>query len=168
MIRPAAYSCGILDGCGGLSHNRDTLTRLSLVLLVCLSVQTSAMAAPFAHRHADAAHVTDHHDGRVAHQHLAAHAVVDVHHHDHQQAAGTRWSVSEPAAALDAAPEAVSAGSGTLNGRPLSYAGTLAPPTEVVEELAVPTGVVTPPDDVGHRLASPPDLSTFALRGPPR
>jgi hypothetical protein len=142
------------------------VTRAIGVLFVCLCLQTSALSAPFVHLHADAAHESGHHDGRVVHHHVAAHPA-DNHAHHHDRDASPP-AVGDDAWSAGGSTEPTALALDSMSAR-LSESGmAVAPPDQVVEVLAPPAAVTPPHDDVGHRPARPPDLGASSLRGPPR
>lgn len=146
-----------------MGDNRGYVKRLGLVLFVSLSVQMSAVSAPLLHLHADAAHATDHHDGRVIHQHQAPHAQPATADHDHDT------DEAEPAEAsfLDAAPEAAPIAVG-VTAVQRSLSGVSLGPPERVAVVPAPPRPLDAEVDVGPRRSTSPDLSTSSLRGPPR
>lgn len=158
----------VLDPCVRVSHNPGRVKRLSLVWFVCVCLQTSALSAPFVHLHADAAHETDHHDGRVVHRHVAGHATPAQHHHDHDESAGVRLSAVEASESVEASAEPTTFAIGALSARPSVSAISLAPPEAVIEITQPAAPATPPPNDVGPPLSNAPDLSTSSLRGPPR
>jgi hypothetical protein len=151
-----------------VGHNPRTVKRFGIVWFVCLCLQTSALSAPFVHLHADAAHETDHHDGRLVHRHVAGHADAAGPRQEHHESTPAQLASDEAQASFSASTEPTTLVTSALNARPSNRGTSLAPPEGVVE-LAQPTAPVTPPpDDVDRRFSVPPDLSTFSLRGPPR
>lgn len=149
-----------------LSQNRRQVKHQALVLFVCLCLQMSGVSAPFVHLHADAAHETDHHDGRVIHRHLAAHATADAHHHDGPDS--TKRETTEEASSVEAAAGLTSLAPSATSVRLSLSGGHLAPPEGTVVLIARPAPLMPPPDDVGDRLFSPPGVTPSSLRGPPR
>lgn len=146
--------------------------QLLVVLAVCLSLQASAAFAPFVHLHADAAHETDHHDGRVVHSHAAAHASAVAHPHESDADGPT----ADAPALADGAPvgsvspvEVVSARASVWAIGATAKAGAWPAVVEVVtERVAVPALASSPPDDVGVDPPKPIDRTPSSLRGPPR
>jgi hypothetical protein len=129
----------------------------------------AAASAPFLHLHADAAHETSHHDGRVVHSHFATHTTADDHRHDHDDKLVTVQATSTDDTSsvyVSTEPESVSVGGSSAR---LSVQEVpVGPPHRVMELIPSPMPVTPPPDNVDHRLSSPPDLGTSSLRGPPR
>lgn len=143
------------------------------VLSLCLSLLGSTAFAPFVHLHADAAHQTGHHDGRVVHSHAAAHVPAAPHHHDHDTdiAGANLQDSSEERAALAAASRDMALAPGGVVGG-VQAPATRGAPAAVVEPFSNvterPRPAASPPADVGVDPPNQLDRTPSSLRGPPR
>lgn len=143
----------------------EPVKQFALILALCLSVQMSAMSAPFVHVHTDADHDTDHHHGRTAHRHVATH---DGNGHDHHGD-----TVTGPRTAREAGLShltAVEPDARSMGGVTAARATTITSVAEPVGAFGVisPDPATLPLERVGSPISTSPDISPPSLRGPPR
>lgn len=141
------------------------MKQFALILALCLSVQMSAISAPFAHVHADAEHESDHHKGRTAHRHLATHDSTGHEHHGDTDTGHRTAREDGSAHVTGVEPDAR-----FLGGVTAARATTIISLAEPVSasSVIVPNPATLPLEPVGTPVSTPPDISPPSLRGPPR
>jgi hypothetical protein len=137
--------------------------RLALVLFVCLSVQMSAVSAPFIHLHADADHETSHHGGRSVHRHVESHDAADHHH-----SGGLDTVDPIPAPHGTAIEDAGEPASKSINGVNVAPTKAITGLPAVASTPWSRSPSTAPFVRVRSQIPVPPDISPPSLRGPPR
>lgn len=125
--------------------------------VLCLTLPVGAATSAFVHLHTDAAHESDHHDGREVHRHSVADREHEATPDSIPSDAASVISLS-PLAALRVSDAESRPGLPDQPGRPAAS----------TDGVARPVGHASEPPPARHARPASPDRHTSSLRGPPR
>lgn len=142
----------------------EPVKQFVLILALCLSVQMSAISAPFVHVHADEGHETDHHRGRTAHRHAGNHDTTPPDHHGDTDTSHPQPGENGSTHVTGAEPGARFLG---VTAARATTVTSLAGPVSAFSVFAQNSATLGL-ERVGPSRSTAPDISPPSLRGPPR